>query len=789
MPLPLPNLDDRRWADLIEEGRALIPRYAPRWTDHNVHDPGITLLELFAWLTEMTVYRLNRLPEHHRRKFLALTGCRPQPPRVAQTVLTFSPDGGTPRFSVPAGAEFEATDPEGQPVRFRTVRDLDVSVVTLAAVQVEAFDAKGELVFHDWTRDLREGLPIAALGKNPQPGEALYLGFSELPAEVPVALALHFQGPGNDAEERARIIGESAAQRAACRPVLPDISCEEDDGPPPPPEQTLPPHHSARVVWEVLTGVAPDAWTRLGPVAAVDRPAVGQVMDDTRSLTLDGIVEINLPSSLLQGQLGDVEPPLFYMRCRIPAGSYDAPPILIDVTPNGVVAEQAVPVFQTFTIAADATLHGPNPTPGTMTRLQMQVNDSGVITALTFFAPTAVPDYPDVYVLSYVAPAGTAPGRFMVELVLVGRGTAQPNDRITLPQAPVQVESLSLYTQTGDVWQHWTRRDDLDASGRIDCHFVLDPTSGEILLGDGERGRVPPAEALILAAYRTTHAAAGNVAAGKVTRPADTPRNALWLSAEVREQLRRITTNPQPASGGVAAEPLSEAIGRAVEALHAHERLLDLCAETKCQTFDQLAQQQVRALPAPTRAVNRLDLERLTLDVPGTRVARARAWAAVHPEYPCLQAPGVVTVVVVPDMPITRPEPSQGLLQTVKRFLDRRRVVGTRVEVVGPHYLEVSVRARVRTRPHTNAARVETQICQALNAFLDPRSGGPDRFGWPFGRDVYRSEILQVIDGIPGVDHVLELSLNAAGGEPLCGNIAVCPTWLVTPGAHQIDVM
>ena len=138
MPLPLPNLDDRRWTDLIEEGRALIPRYAPRWTDHNVHDPGITLIELFAWLTEMTVYRLNRVPERHRRKFLALTGFRPQPPRAAQTVLAFAPDGGTPPFSVPAGAEFEATDPEGHPVRFRTLRDLDVSVVTLAAVQVDA---------------------------------------------------------------------------------------------------------------------------------------------------------------------------------------------------------------------------------------------------------------------------------------------------------------------------------------------------------------------------------------------------------------------------------------------------------------------------------------------------------------------------------------------------------------------------------------------------------------------------------------------------------------------------
>jgi hypothetical protein len=462
------------------------------------------------------------------------------------------------------------------------------------------------------------------------------------------------------------------------------------------------------------------------------------------------------------------------------------------VTPNGVVAEQAVPVFQTFAIAAAATIQGPNPTPGTMTRLQMQVNNSGVIAALTFFDPAAAPNHPDVYVLSYEAPDGTAPGRLTVELVLVGRGTEQPNERITLPQASVQVESLRLSTQTVDVWQHWTRRDDLDASGRTDFHFVLDPTSGEILFGDGERGRVPSAGALILIAYRTTRAAAGNIDTHKGTRPAETPRNALWLAeldSEVKDQLQRMITNPHPASGGAAAEPLFEAIGRAVEALHAHERLLDLCAETKCQTFDQLERQRVRALPAPTRAVNRLDLERLALDVPGTRVARARVWAAVHPDYPCLQAPGVVTVVVVPDMPVARPEPSQGLLQAVKRFLDRRRIVGTRVEVVAPHYLEVSVKARVQTRSHTDAARVRAQVLQALNAFLDPRSGGPDGFGWPFGRDVYRSEILQVIDGIPGVDHVLELSLNAAGGEPQCGNIALCPTWLATPGAHQIDVV
>lgn len=786
MPLPLPNLDDRRWADLVDEGRALIPRHAPGWTDHNVHDPGITLMELFAWLTEMAVYRLNRVPARHRRKFLALIGFDPRPPCAAQTVLTFDPAAGTSPFPLPAGAEFEATGPDRLLVQFRTLRDLTVAVVELAAVQVDM----GNGAIRDRTRDWRDGLPIAALGQNPKPGAALYLGFSELPTEVPIALAFHFQGPGSDAAERARIVCEAAAQRAACRHVLPDITCEEEAGQPQQPVETLPPHPSAQVVWEVFTGGHPDPWTRLEPVTDLARPEVGQVMDDTRSLTLDGIVEVNLPPTMVQTTLGEAVDPRFYVRCRLAAGAYDAPPMLMDVAPNGVVAEQAVPLFQTFPIAADVIPGGPAPMPGTTTRLQMQLDANGVVQSLTF-DPTA-PSWPDVLVLGYQAPVGATPGQITLELALVGVGSGRPGQQVTLPQAPVQIEGFRLYTHTGDAWQEWTRRGDLDASGRTDFHFVLDATSGEITFGDGERGCVPPADALILAACHTTRANLGNVAAETVTRPADTPRNALWLAglpAGVRDQLPRITANRLPASGGAAAEELAEAIGRAVETLHAHERLMDLCAETRCQTLDQVDRRRVRALPAPTRAVNLLDIERLALDVPGTRAARARAWAGVHPAYPCLQAPGVITVVVVPDMPVPKPEPSQGLLAAVKRYLDRRRMVCTRLEVVGPQYLEVRVSARVRTRPHTNAARVQKKVREALDAFLDPRSGGPHGLGWPFGRDVYRTEILQVIDGVPGVDHVLDLSLSAEAGEPRCGNLSLCPTWLVTPGDHQIEVV
>ncbi len=72
MPLSLPNLDDRTYEDLLKEVTALIPRYAPDWTDHNASDPGIMLLELFSWLTEAMIYRLNRIPQSSEAVFLQI---------------------------------------------------------------------------------------------------------------------------------------------------------------------------------------------------------------------------------------------------------------------------------------------------------------------------------------------------------------------------------------------------------------------------------------------------------------------------------------------------------------------------------------------------------------------------------------------------------------------------------------------------------------------------------------------------------------------------------------------
>ncbi|WP_429843538.1 hypothetical protein [Brevibacillus sp. FIR094] len=88
--LPSKNLDDRHFEEILEQAKNVIPKLQPEWGDHRHHDPGITLLEMFAWLMEMQQYYLNRITEKNERKFLQLMGVHPQHQSYATTDVTFS---------------------------------------------------------------------------------------------------------------------------------------------------------------------------------------------------------------------------------------------------------------------------------------------------------------------------------------------------------------------------------------------------------------------------------------------------------------------------------------------------------------------------------------------------------------------------------------------------------------------------------------------------------------------------------------------------------------------------
>jgi predicted phage baseplate assembly protein len=63
MALPAPNLDDRRFQDLVDDAKRMVMRRCPEWTDHNVSDPGVTLIETFAFMTDQLLFRLNQVPD------------------------------------------------------------------------------------------------------------------------------------------------------------------------------------------------------------------------------------------------------------------------------------------------------------------------------------------------------------------------------------------------------------------------------------------------------------------------------------------------------------------------------------------------------------------------------------------------------------------------------------------------------------------------------------------------------------------------------------------------------
>jgi predicted phage baseplate assembly protein len=192
---------------------------------------------------------------------------------------------------------------------------------------------------------------------------------------------------------------------------------------------------------------------------------------------------------------------------------------------------------------------------------------------------------------------------------------------------------------------------------------------------------------------------------------------------------------------------------------------------------------------ASLRAVTVEDFEALARETPGTRIARVAVRPNLYPGLDCVSAPGIVTVVVVPSLPVDRPSPSAGLVRVVAQRLDQRRAIGTRVVVAGPSYLEVAVRASVKAFDGTDKARLRRDLSDALDAFFHPLHGGPDGTGWPLGRDVFRAEVMQVIDETPGVDHVLSLELVVEGCDATCGNVCLRSQWLVASGAHQVEVL
>lgn len=663
-----PDLDDRQWQDLVDEASTLIDRYAPQWTDRNPSDIGMTLLELFAWLVESLIYRLNRVPEKSYLAFLNLMGVSRAPRLPARTLLTFTAQGDVLELAEGSAAQTQGTE-SNAPIVFETDTSLTVLPAGVAGIfRIDSADGPEE--------QRTDGGPAGS---------------------IPLRLA---GGRG----------GQICVAVDTEMLPMPGLDLYVEPFRPPVDRHTV-----ERIEWvcSVATAADPDVldhapWSGLhwGPWHPLD---VRQ--DGTAGLLRPGVVRLRVPEGVewTAQDPHDPNPAKTWSvpgSAELPAGAHrwlglrisnDSPPAVGDAPPG------AEPVV---VLRVDRML-------------------------------------PNTTTASCVA---TVTGESL------GEGTGKPGQLVRLAHWP-------LYAQpsTDTPYDHlritvagaeWHAVDQLP-EGPGQC-YLLDPVSGEITFGDADQTSghgTPPGlgQPIVAERYRYVSAgAAGNVPANVVAVPSNS------AVAQPDKGTPKGVTNPVPAVGGADEEPIEETKRRAPQLLRHRDRAVT------SDDYELLAR-----TAAPGIALVRCLAPRLYVNEPGGRTGDPWTYANLQ------RAPGVVNVLVVPDLgpQVPEPTPSLALVHEVIRVLDQRRPIATCLHVDGPRYVRIAVHAAVTVFPEAldqglvpskeaEFAKVEADI----RAFLHPVHGREGQ-GWQIGQSVYISDLYQAVRPEENVGFITSLTL------------------------------
>ncbi|AFZ01388.1 putative baseplate assembly protein [Calothrix sp. PCC 6303] len=186
--LPKSDLDDRTFKDLVEECILRIPRYCPEWTNYNPGDPGITMVELFAWLTDQMLLRFNQVPRRNFVVFLEMLGIRLLAAAPAKTELTFYLSATLPKtYEIPPGTEVATLRTETvEAVVFSTDEPLLIGKPKICHFLTGSTDEIEPKILRDrltnmWTQSQDgswEGRAQPIFAESPEIGNCFYLVFN-----------------------------------------------------------------------------------------------------------------------------------------------------------------------------------------------------------------------------------------------------------------------------------------------------------------------------------------------------------------------------------------------------------------------------------------------------------------------------------------------------------------------------------------------------------------------------------------------------------------------------------
>jgi hypothetical protein len=499
MPLPSPNLDDRSFNDLVAEVLARGPAHVPEWTNPAMGDPGRTMVELFAWLTDTLLYRVNLIPERQKLAFLRLLGIQMQPATAATTLISISIDtqGNTLSQFLPGLTSVKGPRP------FET-RD-EVTVLPLIAEtfckrprtpdEVTATAAKVDELRRLYSLPAGQEpvpyitTPVFAGGKPEEPD-----GFDLVAGTVDKALWFALLAPDDNVALDAlkATLGQSPSGgpqyfNIGLSPVIAKQAFDEDSGPPVPIpyvfELTAPdPNNANGVVYLPLT-------------VAVDR---------SNGVTTDGVIRLVLPGK------DSFFAPSNDVRQNLAAGTGDLPPRIDD--------------------AAKAKR--------LIAWLRLRPLEDLAALKLIWAGINAIE----------IDQRETSSG------IIVGQGTGMGDLEIQLPNGNLETVTFQLQVEESNRgFVQWQSIEDLALAAPQQPVFLLDPEAGKVTFGNGVRGKIPEAGARIrIAQMRSGGGADGNVAAGTLTAVLPNPPAALRLKA----------LQPLPATGGKDSESLDDAVKR-----------------------------------------------------------------------------------------------------------------------------------------------------------------------------------------------------------------------------------
>lgn len=701
--LPSPNLDDRTFDDLVSECTLRIPRYCPEWTDHNLSDPGITMIELFAWLTDQMLLRFNQVPRKNYIAFLELLGIRLQPPRSAQTDLTFYLSSDLPEtYTLPAGIEVSTSQNDQEAIVFTTDVPIQIGVprlrhfLTDRAASDRAPQHLSEPLGGQWVTQGSEwsGQEQTLFDEQPQPDNCFYLVLDpEAPLEGNV-LAINFRG--------------AAGTPTGIDPNQPPRKWEAWDG----------------AGWRSVLLREKDDATKGFSFHELDQQGTNP--------TQGAEVMLHLPQSFpvanFIGYSGR------WVRCvvTVPQGrqaGYRSSPRIVGIGVRcigGTVAASQCDVILSERLGIS------DGNPGQKFLLQ---------------GLPVLERQPQEYIL--VEPPNGVAQRWQ-EVKDFSESTAN-SKHYTIDSLTGTVQFGPLIREPNSLRSRTQVRAQFQEGMGSDRTATLAPETDSPEGLEHQYGAIPPiGSAIQIVRYRTGGGRRGNV-----------QQETLRFLRSAVPYVERVI-NHSPAFNGADAESLEQAVLRAPKFLRTRDR-----------------------------AVTAEDFETLTQQAGA--VSRVRCLTP-----PDSGSPGLVKLLVVPQANSDAIGQERGidpaqlglnvdLRRQITDYLDKRRLLGTQLELAEPQYVGVSVQVQVAlqdTYDNPQAQRsIATQLRVALYRFLNPLTGGGfDGGGWAFGRPVYPSDIIALLQQTPGILYIGPVVLFALRRQGTRWERQVAPEF-VDPGS------